>query len=392
MSALKFTRNEYPTIGVEIELQLLDAETLELSSAIDAILKRVPKDMNGFIKPELMQSYVELNTGICRTVAEVREDLKAKLAVLDEIAESLGLRLLWAATHPFSSWRQQKITVNERYERLVGLMQDVARRLLTFGLHVHIGVDSGDKAIMICDRMLRHLPLLLALSSNSPFWEGRCTGLHSNRSKIMEGLPTAGLPYRMRNWSEYVWLVNHLMETGFINSIREIWWDIRPHYIFGTVEIRVCDMPANLNQTLALTALIQCLVQAISDEIDEGTYQSDYHPMMVQQNKWRATRFGPEAHLVNTDSFQQEDVPEVAARMVQLLQPVAKQLGCLEELQTVAQLPAATGSLQQLRIFERTGDRREVVRQMLQQNDWRRLDARLDGVRLDVPSSEQTAS
>ncbi|NOX56653.1 MAG: YbdK family carboxylate-amine ligase [Planctomycetes bacterium] len=391
MSALKFTRNDYPTIGVEIELQLLDAETLELSSAIDAIMKRVPKDMNGFIKPELMQSYVELNTGICRTVAEVREDLKAKLAVLEEIAESLGLRLFWAATHPFSSWRKQKITVNERYERLVGLMQDVARRLLTFGLHVHIGVDSGDKAIMICDRMLRHLPLLLALSSNSPFWEGRCTGLHSNRSKIMEGLPTAGLPYRMRNWSEYVWLVNHLMETGFINSIREIWWDIRPHYIFGTVEIRVCDMPANLNQTLALTALIQCLVQAISDEIDEGTYQSDYHPMMVQQNKWRATRFGPEAHLVNTDSFQQEGVPEVAARMIDLLRPVAKELGCLEELQAVGQLPATTGSLQQLRIFEQTGDRKEVVRQMLQQNDWRRLDSRMEGGPLHATPSGRTS-
>ena len=392
MSALRFTRNDYPTIGVEIELQLLDAETLELSNAIDPIMKRVPEELNGFIKPELMQSYVELNTGICRTVAEVREDLKAKLEVVEEIAESLGLRLFWAATHPFSSWRTQKITVNERYERLVGLMQDVARRLLTFGLHVHIGVDSGDKAIMICDRMLRHLPLLLALSSNSPFWEGRCTGLHSNRSKIMEGLPTAGLPYRMRNWSEYVWLVNHLMETGFINSIREIWWDIRPHYIFGTVEIRVCDMPANLNQTLALTALIQCLVQAISDEIDEGTYQSDYHPMMVQQNKWRATRFGPEAHLVNTDSFQQEDVPEVAARMVELLQPVAKQLGCLEELQTVTQLPATTGSLQQLRVFEQTGDRKEVVRQMLQQNDWRRLDSRMEGVPLHATPSERTSS
>ncbi len=371
MSALKFKQNDYPTVGLEVELQLVDAETFDLSSSIEEILRRVPPELAPFVKPELMQSYVELNTGVCRCVPEARRDLIEKLQVVEGIAEGLGLRLFWAATHPFASWRNQQITVNERYYRLVELMQDVARRLLTFGFHVHVGVESGDKAVMICDRMLRYLPLLLALSSNSPFWEGRATGLHSNRSKIMEGLPTAGLPYRMRNWSEYVWLVNHLKETGFINTIREIWWDIRPHHIFGTVEVRVCDMPPNLDQVLALTALIQCLVQAISEEIDEGTYRSDYHPMMVQQNKWRATRFGPDARLVNTDTFQQEPVAELARRMVERLRPTAERLGCVDDLQRVVQLPADTGSRQQLRIFEQTGDRREVVRRMLEQNDWR---------------------
>ena len=209
--------------------------------------------------------------------------------------------LWWGATHPFSTWQDQRITPDDRYLQLVNLLQEMARRLVTFGLHVHVGVDSGDKAVMICDRIMRHLPTLLALSVSSPFWEGRRTGLQSHRSKVMEGLPTAGLPTLMRNWSEYVWLVNHMIDTGFINTIREIWWDVRPHHNFGTVEVRVCDMPGNLHDTLAIGALVQCLVKALSDEIDNGTYQHDSHPMMVQQNKWRAARFGNQAKLVDTE-------------------------------------------------------------------------------------------
>ncbi|HUG89229.1 MAG TPA: YbdK family carboxylate-amine ligase, partial [Planctomycetaceae bacterium] len=243
MSKLTFTRNDYPTIGVELELQLVDAETFALSNSVEKVLERIPAGLSEQVKPELMQCYLEINTGVCRTVREAGDDLRGKLEELERATGGLGLKVLWAGTHPFSLWKEQQITVNDRYYRLVELMQDIARQLVTFGLHVHVGVDTGDKAIYICDRMLRHLPLLLALSANSPFWEGRNTGLHSNRSKVMEGLPTAGLPHQMRNYSEYVWLVNHLVDTGFINTIRELWWDIRPHHNFGTVEIRVCDMP-----------------------------------------------------------------------------------------------------------------------------------------------------
>ncbi len=371
MSAIDFTRNDAPTLGVELELQLVNAETFALSSSIEEVLKVVPPGLDEQVKPELMQSYLEINTGVCRTVKEVGDDLRNKLDDLEKAIDPLGIKLLWSATHPFSSWRDQDITVNDRYFRLVELMQDVARRLVTFGLHVHVGVDTGDKAVMICDRMLRHLPLLLALSSNSPFWEGRSTGLRSNRSKIMEALPTAGLPYRMRNWSEYVWLINHLVDTGFINTIREIWWDIRPHHNFGTVEIRVCDMPANLKHVLALTAMIQCLVQSISIEIDEGTYQYEYHPMMVQQNKWRATRYGNEARLVDSQSYLQHSVPEWAEKLIELCMPQAKVLDCVAELESVRELSANTGATQQLETFERTGSRRDVVQRMLENNHWK---------------------
>lgn len=368
MTALTFTRNERPTLGVEVELQLVDAETYELTPAIESVLARLPDELKLNIKPELMQCYLEINTGICNDVADVRDDLQRILEHLEAVAESIGVRLFWAGTHPFSSWRRQVITVNDRYYQLVDLMQDVARRLVTFGLHVHVGIESGDKAVMICDRMLRHLPTLLALSANSPFWEARPTGLHSNRSKIMEMLPTAGLPHQMRNWSEYVWLVNHLKDTGFINTIREIWWDIRPHHNFGTVEIRICDVPPNIDQVLALTALVQCLVVAISRQIDEGTYQSEYHPMIVAQNKWRAARYGAQAHLVNSDDYRQYCVQDTVDQLVRRLLPVAETLGCASELESAHRLPCNTGAEQQRQIYQDTYSRRKVVERMIEAN------------------------
>lgn len=364
-SDLAFTRNDTPTLGIEVELQLVDAVTGELRSAIESVLDALPASMDDHIKPELMQSYLEITTGVCKDVGEARADLRDKLTLLKGVTDPLGLQLLWAGTHPFSSWRAQEITNNERYHHLVDLMQDVARRLVTFGLHVHVGVESGDKAVMICDRMVRHLPLLLALSCNSPFWEGRATGLHSNRANIMQGLPTAGLPGRMRNYSEYIWLVRHLESTEFINSIREIWWDIRPHHNFGTVEVRVCDVPANLEQSLALAAMIQCLVVAISREIDEGTYLHEYHPMMVQQNKWRAMRYGAAARLVDDPTMRPRGVKDIVVDLIELLDPLAAELKCQDELHAVAQIPESAGSVRQLALYEQTRSRREVVRMLL---------------------------
>ena len=277
----------------------------------------------------------------------------------------MGLRLWWGGSHPFSYWRSQKITPNPRYEALVELLQEMARRLVSFGLHVHVGVESGDKAVMICDRIMQHLPTLLALSCSSPFWDNRDTGLESHRSKLMEGLPTAGLPTLMRNWSEYVWLVNHLIETHFITTIREIWWDVRPHHNFGTVEVRVCDMPGNLDDCLAIAALIQSLVKGLSDEIDAGTYQHDCHPMIVRQNKWRACRFGQQAQLVDSFSFQSQPVEASVRRLCDLLGDAATDLGCRDELDQCNRLARGPGWGQvQRSILAETGDPREIVRRL----------------------------
>ncbi len=365
MSKLVFQSSEESTVGIEIELALVDAQTMALSSAINQIMERVPEEHQSQIKPELMQCYVELNTKVCHTIGEAERDLREKLLWLQGATDDLGLRLYWTSTHPFSNWSDQQVTPNERYEKLVSMLQDMARQLICFGLHVHVGVDSGDKAVMICDRIMRHLPMLLAISSNSPWWEGRVSGLKSHRSKIMEGLPTAGLPPLMRNWSEYVWLVKHLIATGFIHTIREIWWDVRPHHNFGTVEVRMCDMPGTLDDAMALAALIQCLVKALSNDIDEGAYQHDCHPMLVRQNKWRAARFGLDAQLVDAFTYESLPVRESVEHLVELLQPVAESLQCRPYLEHLKKMVRArSGADRQLAALEETGDAAEVVRLM----------------------------
>jgi glutamate---cysteine ligase / carboxylate-amine ligase len=370
MSPYKFVSNERPSIGVELELNLVDSQTMALKSAAGQILSEVPAELASSIKPELLQCYIEINTAVCHGVAEVERDLARKVHVVRQIADRLGLRLFWSGTHPFSPWQNQDVTSQERYHSLIELLQDTARRLVTFGLHVHIGVDSGDKAIMICDRILQHLPTLLALSVNSPFWQGRKTGLQSQRSKIMETLPTAGLPPLMRNWSEYTWLLNHMVETGFITTIRELWWDVRPHHNFGTVEVRICDMPPSLEDVLGLTALIQCLVYDLSQEIDRGTYQFDCHPFLIRQNKWRACRFGMDAKLVDPATHQAVAARQVVRSLVDRLQPRANELGCTRYIEIVRDMvDRPTGAVRQLATFHKTNSLVEVVRQLMTYSD-----------------------
>ena len=373
MGKIEFHGNDYPTVGIEIELGLVDESNMALRSAYGMLAARLAGDGlsedEGCYKPELMQSVLEINTGVCQTIAEAEHDLRTKLSAVEAATDALGLRLWWGATHPFSLWKEQRVTPNDRYLQLVNLLQEMARRLVTFGLHIHVGVDSGDKAVMICDRIMRHLPTLLALSSNSPFWEGRDTGLQSHRSKVMEGLPTAGLPTLMRNWSEYVWLVDHMIETGFINTIREIWWDVRPHHKFGTVEVRVCDMPGNLADTLGVAALVQCLVKSLSDEIDQGAYQHDCHPMMVRQNKWRAARYGNQATIVDLYSYRVGTVAAEVEPLAQSIAATATDLRADGYLNRAVQLAQSTSWAQRQReILGETDDPTEVVRQLTVQS------------------------
>ena len=366
MSQLEFNGSDSHTLGVEIELGLVDAQDFSLVSICPDVLRSLPELSCGSIKPELMQCYVEVNTDVCVTVDEAISQLKTNVAVLDCVVQKKGGRLMWSATHPFSSWKDQQVTPNERYQSLINLLEDTARQLVTYGLHVHVGVDSGDKAIMLCDRLLKHLPTLLAASCNSPFWVGKNTGLASWRTKVMEGLPTAGLPPLMRNWSEYTWLINHLIQTGFIETIREIWWDVRPHHNFGTVEVRICDMPGELSDVAGLVAFVHCLVTRISNDIDEGTYQHDCHPMMVRQNKWRAARYGLEASLVDSTTHQLVPAREVIRKLVEELRPTARDLNCeaeLDEMLRIARSP--TWAQRQSDRFNETGSIQQVAQLMV---------------------------
>jgi carboxylate-amine ligase len=367
MQRIQFQPNSSPTLGVEIELGLVDAETMALSNSVGRLLPLIPAEFSESCKPELMQSCIEINSKVCATIDDARQDLSTKLLAVQAAADSLGLRLWWGGTHPFSSWRDQLVTPDERYENLVFQLQEMARRLITFGLHVHVGVDSGDKAVMICDRIMQHLPTLLALSASSPFWDNRDTGLHSLRSKIMEGLPTAGLPTLMRNWSEYLWIIHHLIDTDFIKTIREIWWDVRPHHGFGTVEVRVCDMPGNLEDVLSLAAMIQCVVKTLSDQIDHGAYQHDCHPMMVRQNKWRACRYGNQARLVNSYTLVVQPVREITQWLIEKLRSTARQLQCEAELERAQELADEPNwSDRQRAILASTGDPSEICRQLIE--------------------------
>ena len=362
---LPFTANDRPSVGVELELGLVDERTMALTSAIQPILAVLPAEFAEGVKPELMQSSLEVISGVCETIAEAERDLTRKLRAVQKAADSQGVRLLWSATHPFSSWREQEVTPTQRYQGLIDLHQDLARQLVTQGLHVHVGVDSGEKAILICNRMLEHLPLLLALSVNSPCWDGRVTGLQSYRSKVMEGLPTAGLPHQMANWSEYTWLIDHLTETGFINSIREIWWDIRPHNNFGTVEVRICDLPGSLDEAMTLAAMIQSMVVYFSDQIDEGSFPRNAHAVMVRQNKWRAARYGRRARLVDSYTYAAHDIQDLAGRWTERLLPVASRLECVAYLERLPALAAApSAAARQLSLLEETGDPTVTVRRL----------------------------
>jgi carboxylate-amine ligase len=366
VSAYQFAKSDGPTLGVELELNLVDARTMALRSGALPLLESLPPELEHSVKPELFQCYVEINTAVCRDVEAVEHDLAGKILVLERAAAERDMCLFWSGTHPFSPWQVQDVTPTERYLGLVDLLQDTARRLITFGLHVHVGLDSGDKAIMICDRILPHLPVLLALSTNSPFWQGRNTGLHSHRSRVMETLPTSGLPPLMRNWSEYTWLLNHMVETGFIKTIREIWWDVRPHHNFGTIEVRICDMPPTLRHVLGVTALVQCLVQELAEEVDRGIYQYNCHPFLVRQNKWRAARYGMDSHLVDPQSFRAVPVRRTVHGLVERLRDRAQDLGCLPYLEIARELAdEPTGSVRQLAAYQDANDLTEVVRRMI---------------------------
>lgn len=369
MPAIEFTTNRHPTLGIELELGLVDLQSCDLTNAFDRLIEKLPDRGANRFKPEIIQSVIEINTDVCQSIGEAERDLRGRLGVVEAAADALGLGLWWGGVHPFARCEAQQVTPDERYLKLVELLQVLARRMMTFGLHVHVGVDSGDKAVMICDRIMRHLPTLLALSASSPFWEGEATGLHSYRSKVMEGLPTAGLPPLMRNWSEYVWLVNHMVGTGFINTIRELWWDVRPHHNFGTVEIRMCDMPGNLSDVLTLAALMQCLVKSLSDEIDQGTYQHDCHPLLVAQNKWRAARYGNKAQLVDSNTYEVRTLPQTVDNLVERLAATADDLGCREYLERNRQLAASPSwAERQLTLAQQDGGLPAMVSELMAQS------------------------
>src|SRR5918912_1301484 len=285
-----FKGSERPTLGVEIEVEVVDeAGGLATDTAATKILAEL-SECPGY-KHELLECTIEVITDVCPTVGHVRRDLGAKVERLTEVAERLGYRIMCSGTHPFSSWTDQTVSPDPRYHRLIDNCQWTARRLLIFGVHTHVGLGSGEEAIAVSNSLATFIPHFLALSSSSPFWQGRDSGLASIRSKVFESLPTAGLPYLLANWGEFQRFMRTLVGAGTLSSIREVWWDIRPHPGFGSLELRICDAIPTMDEICALTAFSQALVVWLSDRYNAGLELPTHQAWAIRENKWRAGRY-----------------------------------------------------------------------------------------------------
>jgi len=340
------------SLGVEWELQLVDPRTRELTSGATEILAALTPDgldEHPKAKHELLQSTIEIITGICTTVAEAKADLAGTLADVVAAADDRGLAVMCAGSHPFTRWNSQEISPKERYVRLVERMQWPARRLQIFGVHVHVGVRSPAKVIPIVNALTLYLPHFLALSASSPYWAGCDTGLASARTKVFEGMPTGGLPHQLADWAEFEEYMDTLIRVGAIESVREVWWDVRPHPDFGTVELRVCDGLPTLDEIGAVAALTQCLVDQFDTQLDRGYTLPTPAEWVLRENKWRAVRYGLDADIVTDERGTVRPVREALGELVEELMPVAKRLGCEEELADVRRVLVAGASYQRQR-------------------------------------------
>ncbi len=363
---IHFASSAGPSLGVEMELTLIDPDSRELVKGAHEMLEEMgegfPEGVHPKAKAELLQSTVEIITGICRNVAEVRADLTASLEELRTYTEPRGLMLMCAGTHPFSDPCKQEITPKERYQRLVDEMQWPARQMQIFGIHVHVGVRSGEKAIAMVNALSAYIPYFLALSASSPYWMGQDTGLASTRSKVFEGLPTAGPPWQLSNWAEFERFMDTLITARTIATIREVWWDIRPHPGFGTVELRICDGLTNLREVAAMAALSQCLVHRFDRLIDRGYTLPVPRAWVVRENKWRAARHGIEARIIVDDEGDTVPLREAVTELVEELTPIARQLGCVDELHdNLAILERGPSYIRQREVMQARGDLRDVV-------------------------------
>jgi YbdK family carboxylate-amine ligase len=340
---IPFTSSPRSSLGVEWELELVDLGTRELARgrAASDILAELAAPHDGEhpkAKHELLESCVEVITGVCTTVDEALTDLAGTVADVRAAADRRRLGVMCSGTHPFTDWATQEISPNPRYAKLIEDMQWLARRLQIFGVHVHVGVRSPEKAIPIVNALTAYLPHFLALSGSSPYWMGTDTGLASARSKVFEGLPTAGLPYQLSGWDDFENFMETLISAHTITTIREVWWDIRPHPQFGTVELRICDGLPTLYEIGWAAALSQCLVELFNSQLDKGYTLPMPKGWTVRENKWRAARYGIDAEIIVDETGRTAPLRAALAELVHDLTPIAERLGCTAELGRIDQI------------------------------------------------------
>jgi carboxylate-amine ligase len=360
-----FGAGDQYTLGVEEEYMLLDGESFDLVQHVDTVLSAAQNgELTDRIGPELMQSVVEISTPVCKSVADVDAELRKLRGLVSGIAGERGMRVGSAGTHPFSLFERQRITARDRYRNLVDQLQYVARRELIFGLHIHVAVDDPEKAIKVTSALLLHLPDFLALSANSPFWRGEATGLASSRQMVFAAFPRSGPPPRFRDYADYAEVVGQLEKTGCIADYTHIWWDIRLHPRFGTIEIRVMDAVTRVEETVALTAYVQALVKHYAERFDSGAELPSFHRILISENKWLGARYGLEAPVMDLATGRRNRVPvaQLIRRTLREIEPHARELGAERELEGINDiLGKGNGADRQLRVFNANRDIVEVA-------------------------------
>jgi carboxylate-amine ligase len=362
---IDYTPSPRPTLGVEWEFALVDRTTRDLANSASELFDRV-RSAHGEqpqVHKELLRNTVEVVTGVCDTTAEAMADLAGTLRLVRPVADELGVDLYSAGTHPFAQWSTQLLTPGHRYEELIARTQWWGRQMLIWGVHVHVGLASRDQVMPVVSSLLHHFPHLQALSASSPMWSGTDTGYASNRAMMFQQLPTAGLPFQFTTWAEYESFVEDHLRTGVIEYLSDIRWDVRPSPQLGTVEVRICDGISNLRELAALTALTHCLVVDLADRLTAGETLPSMPPWHVQENKWRAARYGLEAEIILDAEGRERLVTDDLTDLLTRLEPVAARLGCVDELRSVEEIPRHGASYQRQRmVAQRTfGDLVAVV-------------------------------
>jgi carboxylate-amine ligase len=359
------------TLGIEEEYMVLDPVTHDLRSHINLeLLSKGRVFLHEHIKPEMHGSMLEIGTGICRNAAEAKFEVTKIRSIVAHLAKQNGLRIGASSTHPFAHWADQEIYPDERYKILVEDMQLLARSLLIFGMHIHIGIENRDLQIPIMNEMRYFLPHVLAISTNSPFWMGMDTGLKSYRSKIFERFPRTALPDLFSSWGEYQDYVNILVATGSIDNPKKIWWDIRPHPNFPTLEVRICDLPMRIEETTAIAALCQAIAAKLYSLYERNLQFRQYRRSLLMENKWRAVRYGLDGKLI--DFGKQKELParDLIRELLDFVDDVVDDLGSRKELEYIEKiLNEGSGADRQLRVWRETNSMEEVAKYIEQETN-----------------------
>jgi carboxylate-amine ligase len=358
---IAFNRSQRPTVGVEWEFALVDPVTRDLSNEAAAVIAEIGETPH--VHKELLRNTVEVVTGICDNAGAAMDDLRGTLGIVRPIVRERGMELFCAGTHPFAEWEAAELTDGARYAELIKRTQWWGRQMLIWGVHVHVGISSANKVMPIITSLLNQYPHLLALSASSPYWDGADTGYASNRALLFQQLPTAGLPFHFQRWSHFERFVHDQKKTGIIDHMNEIRWDIRPSPHLGTIEVRIFDGVSNLVELGSLVALTHCLIVDLDRRLDAGEQLPTMPPWHVQENKWRAARYGLDAEIILDADSNERLVTDDLEQLLERLTPVAASLGCIDELAKVWSIAQADASYQRQRRVaeEHDGDLRAVV-------------------------------